>query len=253
MNWAQQRKATYTISFLFIVLIILSTLALFLFRTTPTCHDGVQNQGEQGIDCGGPCTILCRAQYSDPTILWTRSSKVLSSGTYSVLAYGTNPNIGVGAYNAPYTMTLYDANNVILAQETGTTYIPPTTNFAVFLDGININDKVPARIVFQFGSNFIWQKITGQEANIVPISKTITNQDTAPKVFATLQNTGSTPLANIESIAILYDANGNAIAFSKTKVDSIAPNASADIVFTWPEKLSAPVVRIDIVSKVLPN
>ncbi|MEM4244818.1 MAG: hypothetical protein QXR60_01255 [Candidatus Nanoarchaeia archaeon] len=24
--------------------------------TTPTCYDGIQNQGETGIDCGGPCT-----------------------------------------------------------------------------------------------------------------------------------------------------------------------------------------------------
>lgn len=26
---------------------------------TPTCDDGVQNQGESGIDCGGPCTAAC--------------------------------------------------------------------------------------------------------------------------------------------------------------------------------------------------
>ena len=25
-------------------------------KPCPTCNDGVQNQGESGIDCGGPCT-----------------------------------------------------------------------------------------------------------------------------------------------------------------------------------------------------
>ena len=25
-------------------------------KPCPTCNDGVQNQGETGIDCGGPCT-----------------------------------------------------------------------------------------------------------------------------------------------------------------------------------------------------
>src|SRR5436853_6975316 len=29
----------------------------------PTCSDGIQNQGETGVDCGGPCsacpTVLC--------------------------------------------------------------------------------------------------------------------------------------------------------------------------------------------------
>src|SRR5665213_1493502 len=224
MSWAQQRKATYTISFLFIVLIILSTAAFFLFRTTPTCHDGVQNQGEQGIDCGGPCTTLCRAQYSDPAILWTRWSKVTASGTYSVLMYGENPNIGIGAYNVPYTMTLYDANNIILDQETGSTYIPPTNNFAIFLNGININDKIPARIAFQFGNAIVWQKIQSQEANIVSTIQPIALASTTPKVFATLQNTSLSTVNNIESVAILYDANGNAIAFSRTETNSLAPN-----------------------------
>ena len=26
---------------------------------TGTCYDGVKNQGEQGIDCGGPCQAAC--------------------------------------------------------------------------------------------------------------------------------------------------------------------------------------------------
>ncbi len=25
----------------------------------PTCNDGIQNQGEEGVDCGGPCTAVC--------------------------------------------------------------------------------------------------------------------------------------------------------------------------------------------------
>lgn len=25
---------------------------------SPTCNDGIQNQGEEGVDCGGPC-VAC--------------------------------------------------------------------------------------------------------------------------------------------------------------------------------------------------
>jgi hypothetical protein len=35
---------------------------------TPTCSDGIQNQGETGVDCGGPCTacqtVLCNGNGS---------------------------------------------------------------------------------------------------------------------------------------------------------------------------------------------
>jgi hypothetical protein len=30
---------------------------------TETCDDGVQNQGEDGVDCGGPCSTVCPSAY----------------------------------------------------------------------------------------------------------------------------------------------------------------------------------------------
>lgn len=30
-----------------------------LAERDPTCTDGIQNQGETAIDCGGPCTNVC--------------------------------------------------------------------------------------------------------------------------------------------------------------------------------------------------
>lgn len=251
MSWAQRRKATYTLSFLFFILIIVFALSFRSFQTAPSCFDGAQNQGEQGVDCGGPCAILCRAQYGNPSVLWVRWSKVQSSGTYAVLAYAHNPNVNVGSFNAPYTMTIYDKNNVILKQVVNTTYIPPTDTFTIFLDSVSINDKIPARITLAFNDAFVWQNIQNKEIGISVISKTLVGEDTKPKVLATLKNTTLVPINNIESIAILYDANDNAIAFSRTKTDTIDTNASADISFTWPEVFSAKVYKIDILSKVL--
>jgi len=35
----------------------------------PTCSDGIQNQGEQGFDCGGPCAAVCPPATCDDTLL----------------------------------------------------------------------------------------------------------------------------------------------------------------------------------------
>ena len=32
--------------------------------TNLTCNDGVQNQNETGIDCGGPCDPCCKSIHS---------------------------------------------------------------------------------------------------------------------------------------------------------------------------------------------
>jgi hypothetical protein len=197
---------------------------------------------------------LCRAQYSNPVVIWgPRWAKVLSSGMYNFLTYVQNPNIGAGAYNVPYLFKVYDKNDVLLYQKTGITYVPPNNNFVIFEDNISLSDKIPARTKFEFTGNPIWQKMDSMESSITAVSKNLINEDTKPKLLITIKNTTLKTIENIESVAILYDENNNAIAFSKTKVDSIDKDSTIDIVFTWPEKFESKIVRIDMVSKVLPK
>lgn len=253
MSWAQRRKTTYSIFFV-IALFVLAVIIVAIFpQKQPTCFDGIQNQGETGIDCGGPCTILCHADYASPTVLWTQWAKVESSGTYNLVAYAENPNLGVGAIDVPYSFKIYDANNILLYSATGTADIPASNNFVVFESGINVNDKVPARVDFEFSPGYTWQKVADLEQGLSAVSQPPIDTDTAPKLFATLTNNDLTEVDNIQSVAILYDTNGNAIAFSKTFTDSIAPGATADIAFTWPEPFTAPVYKTEIVSQVLPH
>ena len=253
MSWASQRKTTYILVFFAIVAVVLFFVGFSVFNKPASCFDGIQNQGETGIDCGGTCAKLCRAAYTDPSVQWTSWAKVTSSGTYNLLAYAENPNIGVGATNVPYEFKIYDKNNVLLSDTKGTASIPANNNFVVFVPNINIFDKIPARIDFQFSKNIAWQKVTDLEQGITVVSKTLVNGDTAPKIMATLQNNTLSPINNIQSVAVVSDANGNAIAFSKTVTDSIAPGGTADIVFTWPEPFSSPEYTIDIISQILPQ
>ncbi len=253
MSWASRRKATYTLSFLFIIFVIIALIAFSFFHEAPSCFDNKQNQGETGLDCGGPCSKLCRAQFTDPFVLWTRWSKVLSSGTYSILAYAENPNIGVGAQNVPYSFSIRDKDGILLNDGGGITYIPANPIFVVYHDGINIGDKIPGRIEFNFGTSTInWQNIPNKEIGLMAVSKDLINEDTAPKLLVTLKNITLSPIQNIQSVAILYDIDGNAIAFSRTLTDSIAAGGTADIVFTWPETFTSKVYKKDIVSEILP-
>lgn len=253
MSWAQRRKATYIVSVLFVLISILAVILYFVLNKTPTCFDGIKNQDEVGVDCGGSCVILCREQYVNPVVIWgPRPVKVLSSGLYNFLTYVQNPNSGVGAYNVSYNLKVYDNKDLILFQKTGSIYIPSNNNFVIFEDNINLYDKVPARTKLEFTGNPIWQKIESSESAITAVSKNLTNEDTRPKLSVTINNNTIKPIENIESVAILYDENNNAVAFSKTKIDVIDANGSTDISFTWPEKFDKKIVRIDVVSKVLP-
>lgn len=254
MSWAQRRKATYIVSILFVFLSILAVILYFALNKTPTCFDSIKNQNEVGVDCGGSCVILCREQYINPVVIWgPRPVKILGSGLYNFLTYLQNPNSGVGAYNVPYTFKVYDNKDLILFQKTGMVYIPSNNNFVILEDNINLYDKVPARTTIEFTGNPVWQKIESSEASITAVSKTLLNEYTRPKLLVTMKNNTIKPIQNIEAIAILYDENNNAVAFSRTKIDVIDGNSAEDISFTWPEKFDKKIVRIDVVSKVLPK
>ncbi len=44
----------------FLILILLGAGAYFaFFQKKPTCFDKIQNQKEEGVDCGGPCVLSC--------------------------------------------------------------------------------------------------------------------------------------------------------------------------------------------------
>ena len=43
----------------FCAVLMLSSCSKSLDELEPSCTDGIQNQGETAIDCGGPCTGAC--------------------------------------------------------------------------------------------------------------------------------------------------------------------------------------------------
>ncbi len=250
MSWSSQRKATYSISFLIIIFAIIFVIGFFFFYKKPTCSDSILNQGEEGIDCGGPCARLCRQAYNDPTIQWIRWQKNASTGSYNIIAYVNNPNVGVAAY-ADYNYKIYDKDGLLLYSGNGNSFIPSEIYSVLFIDNVGIGDKVPARVTITISKNLSWQNYSSNTVLTVT-DKQLIDEDIKPKLTATLKNSGLNAIRNIEPVAILYDQNGNSVAFSKTFVDEIAPGKTTEIIYTWPQVFKEKIYKIEIISKILP-
>src|SRR4051812_16297533 len=109
--WATQRKLTYISILIAFLLIVIALPSYYFIYQPPSCSDGKQNQSEQGVDCGGPCTVLCPALALDPVVYWARFFPS-TPGNYSVASYIENPNLGSYALNVPYTFRGYDSEGV---------------------------------------------------------------------------------------------------------------------------------------------
>ena len=250
MSWANKRKFLYIGGvILFIIVFIILPLGFYLYQP-PTCSDAKQNQGEQGIDCGGPCVLLCRAQYAPLSVLWSRFSKV-SDGVYNVLAYVENPNLNAGANNLDYVFKLYDKEGVILGERYGKTFAPTNKVMAVFEPDMRTGNLIPHRVEFMFSNKAIWYKQDNIENPLSISQNIVSREDTAPRLSATLTNKTINPIKKIEAIGIVYNTLGNTIAFSRTIVDDLASREARDINFNWPRPFPEAYAKTEILLKIL--
>jgi hypothetical protein len=224
-------------------------LFYLFFNKPPTCTDGKQNGDEHGIDCGGSCENLCLAQISDPVLLWSRAFKI-SDGIYNAVAYVENPNFSAGVSKISYIFKLFDSENLLVAQRKGRTFISPNGINPVFEGAIRTGQRIPARAFFEFSSMPQWEEIKNEESSLSVNGIVLSGIDFSPRIDAVLSNAGIRSISDIEVVAILFDADGNAIAASSTFIKYLPDRSSQDIVFTWPNKFDSSPSRIEIIPRV---
>jgi hypothetical protein len=240
-----------------IVLAALVFLYSTFFTTPATCFDGIQNGDEIGTDCGGSCSLMCASQIKQPSVAWARSFLTTTATsspdhqkhTYTAAAYITNTNLDSGAHNVKYSFQLRDANNELIIERRGTADIPPLPTVPIVETNIDAGSRVVAHTLFTFSELPAWNRIPVDGIPQVTVSNQLLAQD-GTKLSLTLNNPTVRDVSNVTVVGILYDADGAAIAASKSFVSSIEHKGSQDVVFTWPTP-NPDVVRAEIV--VLPS
>jgi hypothetical protein len=250
MSWARKRKLLYFSGITVFVLVFIVLPIVWIFYKAPTCFDGKQNQDELGVDCGGVCSLLCPSQYIPLNVLWSRFSKV-NDGVYNVLAYVENPNVGASANNLNYVFKLYDSKGILLKERVGQTFVPPGATVALFEPDLQTGNLIPQRVEFSFTSGAVWIKQNSIETGLSISQAVISREDTAPRLSATVTNKTIDQIKNIEAVAIIYNAEGNTISFSRTIIDSITGKKSVIINFNWPKPFNDTYARNEILLRIL--
>jgi hypothetical protein len=246
-TWATKRKVEY-VSVVFAVLILFVGLPAFLyFYKPPTCFDGMQNQDEKGIDCGGICKKLCQSDFLPAVVLWTDFEKV-APGLYNVAAYIENPNINAAAANVPYQFSVFDGEGVLIIQVRGLVTIPANRNTLAFVGAVDLGKRKPSKggITFSFLQPPLWHVSHDGLAKLLVADKKYNEDSLASSLQVTLKNTGLLPFTNVSVFSILADADGNHLAFSKTFMDQIVPGGQVVAPFTWPFSNGGKVVSQEI-------
>ena len=249
MTWAFKRQIFYIVILLLFFGIFGFLITYPSFNKPPTCADSKQNGDETGVDCGGSCAKACLSQVDEISILWARAFKVVP-GRYNAVAYLENHNKNTAVNKINYRFRFADKNNVYIGKREGSTYIPPSGKFAVFEPGIDIGNSIPIYTTFEFTQTPEWTTIPPEKINQLQVlvsNINLMNEETSPVLSATIKNNSFFVIKEVDIIAILYDANRNAVSASRTYLNELVAGENREVNFTWPEPLPDKVIAKEII------
>ncbi|MBU6388818.1 hypothetical protein KGQ72_03015 [Patescibacteria group bacterium] len=234
MSWAARRRFIIALIAGAVVVAFLTVILTATLYKTPSCTDGVQNQGETGVDCGGPCSALCTVEQEPPTVLFTQVLPS-STGRTSIIASVENKNAGAAAKNVPYKVQLYGSDRSLIQDISGALDLPPGATVPVFIPGITTGKQAVARAFLTMASSSPQWFVMNADPRILPLVSAIKQSGTAdaPRIEATLTNPSITELTDVQTIVLVRNEQGSVIAASATIVPVIPAQGEATATFTW--------------------
>jgi len=248
-TWAARRRNVTLFWLSAIGVIGLAVYLLISMYEPPSCFDKKFNQDEVAIDCGGVCARMCSSQIGQLSVAWTSSFEV-SQGMWSAFAYIDNPNTEAYAPLSKYRFTLYDRAGEVITEVDGETIISRNPMLPVFEGRIQVGDRVPYR------TEFVWldeEQVWYKEKNFYEVivqEQVMKNASTKPEIQATVLNKTPYVITDVEVFVIVYDIHKNAIATSKTYVDSLSPRGKRNITFSWPNPFGVQYERMELIVQV---
>ena len=211
-------------------------------RQAPSCFDHIQNQGEQGIDCGPVCGNICTGVLRPIQVSDAPSPMLFMNapGRATVLALLENHNADFGAAKLSYSFSFYDASHVLLESIPAEIFVYPGQKRYVAL----VNTAVPAAtdsasIVVATSVAWVASSDMGLPPDLVFKNKTAASAASGTAtVSAMLVNQENFSFSNIAIIAIFHAPDGTIVGASNTMVDRIDAATSVPVFLSYPTAAS---------------
>ncbi|MFZ5559488.1 MAG: hypothetical protein ACOZAL_01710 [Patescibacteria group bacterium] len=240
-------KKQLTILIVFLLIILAVGFGIY-FLINPvgkeTCFDGIQNQSEEGIDCGGPCGP-CRKKPDKPLQILSQSFIPTLENNFDLVGKIENPNTDWGVESVVYRFSLYDENNQLIGSLEGNTYLlPQEIKYIVEQRFYAINP--PSRISLEI-KNLKWQRFQDfEELQLKVKDKSHQLVDGKYQLSGDIENKSTYNLDRVEIIGLLFDEEQNIIAAGKTNINTFVMNETRYFEINWPDQISKEVFSSEI-------
>ncbi len=234
MTARRAKQIVYGALYLIIVVGIFAWIYRSFIYAAPSCFDNVQNQNEEGIDCGGVCAKACTSGLE--ITVGDFKTFVSAPGRGTFLARVENHNTGFGAKSFQYEFDIYDASGTVIASVPGQSFIYDSEVKYLVLANVAVPAAMDHAGLAVTGVNWVPASEMGlvpQFGNPLTITGNAMTSNTAT-VTGVLTDNDISAFNNILIVAVFYGNSGLPIGASQAQLDAIAPHETKNFSVSYP-------------------
>ncbi len=239
-------KRFVIIIFYLIVFFLLGTVVYFMAKPDPTCFDGAKNQGEEQVDCGGPCAPCSQVIPLEKLEVVSEEWVKNNDGTFDLVMKIKNPNDLYGAKRYDFVVTLNSETKL----EKEDYILPAETKSIVIYNVDSVSDLSSIDVAID-QDGIVWKKfVSYREPNLAIKNsrfEAASGGETGfGRAMGTLVNRSDTDFETINVKVILRGGEGNLLAVNSQVMNTVRAGEHRDYSIGFSEKFSGSVERIDV-------
>ncbi len=253
MEKTERKRIIIIFVYLFIFLFV-GTEAYIHFKPKASCFDGIQNQNEQGIDCGGVCQKECN-EIKAQNLVVGKTGLVPSGirGKYDFYAQIFNPNAVFGSKKFNYKLELKDSSGKIIVSKSGSNFILPGERKYIIVDNIEILDKHVSTNFKIIDSDWIEFNNYYASPNVEIVNKNyseVSEGTNFSRAKGLLKNDSPYDFNLIKIEVILKNTNGKILALNSTEMKTVNSGEQRDFTLFWPNRFPGSVDKMETQTEV---
>lgn len=230
--------------------IIFGWILRYLFSASATCMDHKMNQGEKGIDCGGPCTPCKQVEQALPLSV---VEKAITSGggkTFDAVVRIQNPNPSLGLSNFSYELVLKDMSGKRIGSSSGSTYILPGEKKYVIANGITVDGTdQPVYMDVNLGEQKwinVNDSLRGVQISTRGVRYGKIQGSEGTEVQDVIRNDSDYEFKKVNIVVIVRNPEGKIIALNSTEKNTVRPKEEREFRLTWPYDVGSDSSHVEV-------
>lgn len=229
------KQVIYGAFYVVLIVLIVWDGYSFFARPAASCFDGIKNEGELGIDCGGPCVKVCTAS-TQPISVVGVNAFVSGAGHDTFLAKIDNPNLNYAAQSFDYDFNVYDTSGTLIQSYPGQSFLyGGQVEYLTLVNQPVASSVVSAALAIPTATmSWVATSTLGTAPDFAVTGLTTEIGSTTAIAAGQLTNDDTATFTDVLIVGVFKDANGNPIGASQTELDSITPNQTEDFSVSYP-------------------